>query len=141
MPSLHRARQQALVTVCASNLRQIGTALFLYSQQNNDKLPRGTLWNGPFLSLYDPAGNIPIPFVGDALLPYLADAIDMFVCPASPLRKNKLWKDAFKDGKFVTDSYPNVYIGYFYLGNYPWCLSKPGANPNYKYQIMAPESY
>jgi prepilin-type N-terminal cleavage/methylation domain-containing protein/prepilin-type processing-associated H-X9-DG protein len=36
LPTLHRARQQALTVKCRSNLRQIGQALLLYSQHNND---------------------------------------------------------------------------------------------------------
>ena len=36
LPTLHRARQQSLTIKCRSNLRQIGQALLIYSQHNND---------------------------------------------------------------------------------------------------------
>ncbi len=39
LPALGRAKQRALVTSCASNLRQIGLALASYGIDNKDRLP------------------------------------------------------------------------------------------------------
>lgn len=39
LPALSRAREQARSTACISQLRQIGIALQLYVQDNDDKLP------------------------------------------------------------------------------------------------------
>jgi prepilin-type N-terminal cleavage/methylation domain-containing protein/prepilin-type processing-associated H-X9-DG protein len=39
LPSLARARQQALTVSCAANLRQIGQGLMLYANDNKGKLP------------------------------------------------------------------------------------------------------
>jgi prepilin-type N-terminal cleavage/methylation domain-containing protein/prepilin-type processing-associated H-X9-DG protein len=36
LPTLHRARQQALTVKCRANLQQIGQALLIYSQNNHD---------------------------------------------------------------------------------------------------------
>jgi prepilin-type N-terminal cleavage/methylation domain-containing protein/prepilin-type processing-associated H-X9-DG protein len=47
LPSLNKARQQAMTTQCLSNLRQIGMACFLYAQDNNQYMvPVGWLPNG-----------------------------------------------------------------------------------------------
>ena len=40
LPVLNRARESARSTVCLSNLRQIGTAMVMYCNQNRGKLPR-----------------------------------------------------------------------------------------------------
>ena len=39
MPALGKARQKAQDTSCKSNLKQIGTAIFMYSDSNNDYAP------------------------------------------------------------------------------------------------------
>jgi len=39
MPALAKAREQARTTVAMSNLKQIGLALHMYAQDNNDKFP------------------------------------------------------------------------------------------------------
>jgi prepilin-type N-terminal cleavage/methylation domain-containing protein len=41
LPSLNRAREQANLIGCESNLRQIGTMLFTYATENNGYLPYG----------------------------------------------------------------------------------------------------
>ena len=43
LPSLNRARQQAMAISCGSNLRQIGVALMLYVNDNRGVLPPGAL--------------------------------------------------------------------------------------------------
>jgi len=47
MPALQRARNQARKVMCQSNLRQFGTVLFMYVEDNEGRLPWGTgnaLW-------------------------------------------------------------------------------------------------
>jgi prepilin-type N-terminal cleavage/methylation domain-containing protein/prepilin-type processing-associated H-X9-DG protein len=40
LPALNRAREAARAVVCASNLKQLGTALAMYVNDNNDYTPR-----------------------------------------------------------------------------------------------------
>jgi prepilin-type N-terminal cleavage/methylation domain-containing protein/prepilin-type processing-associated H-X9-DG protein len=44
LPALNRARGQAQTIVCASNLKNYGTALFMYADTNNDKAPFSFSW-------------------------------------------------------------------------------------------------
>lgn len=53
LPSFARVRQQSRRAVCMSNLKQIGTAILTYRNQNNDRFP--------------PARTIPEPFVTAAV--------------------------------------------------------------------------
>jgi prepilin-type processing-associated H-X9-DG protein/prepilin-type N-terminal cleavage/methylation domain-containing protein len=39
LPALNKARQQATTVQCASNMKQIGTALFMYANQSQGRLP------------------------------------------------------------------------------------------------------
>ncbi|MCP4591450.1 MAG: prepilin-type N-terminal cleavage/methylation domain-containing protein [bacterium] len=41
LPSLRSAREQAKLTVCAANLRQVGTSIHLYVNENRGWIPRG----------------------------------------------------------------------------------------------------
>ncbi|MFT3785485.1 MAG: type II secretion system protein [Tepidisphaeraceae bacterium] len=48
LPALDRAKNQAVMVKCASNLRQIGTNLLMYANQNRGKFPPSggaTLWD------------------------------------------------------------------------------------------------
>src|SRR5687767_4910774 len=46
LPSLQKAREQAKAVSCASNLRQIGTALNMYANEYRDVYP-GYWYNSP----------------------------------------------------------------------------------------------
>lgn len=45
LPALARARQASNSIWCLSNMRQMGTAIFMYTQANQDRLPLG-YWSG-----------------------------------------------------------------------------------------------
>jgi prepilin-type N-terminal cleavage/methylation domain-containing protein/prepilin-type processing-associated H-X9-DG protein len=45
LPALARAKQKASQVTCMSNLKQLGQALQMYIDDNDDRLP-GPLWNG-----------------------------------------------------------------------------------------------
>src|SRR4051794_21452415 len=49
-PVFSRAREQANRTKCLANLRTIGQAMFVYANNNHDRLPNGNeshTWNDP----------------------------------------------------------------------------------------------
>ena len=47
LPALNKARQQANLIACQSNLRQMGQALNIYAAENNGLLPWGDVRNDP----------------------------------------------------------------------------------------------
>ncbi len=80
LPALARAREAARRAVCASNLRQVGMCLTMYSDEADGRFPplqpTGTPGCLPELEF------APLTFKGDAVYPeYLADARIM-VCPS-----------------------------------------------------------
>jgi len=52
LPSLRRAREQAKLTVCAQNLRQIGLAVHLYASNHRNRIPRGMDPPSPPVDIY-----------------------------------------------------------------------------------------
>jgi prepilin-type N-terminal cleavage/methylation domain-containing protein len=53
LPALANAKEKARRTKCVANLKQIGLSLFMYSQDNADRLPShpnggGALWDVPY---------------------------------------------------------------------------------------------
>ncbi|MGA2440969.1 MAG: DUF1559 domain-containing protein [Tepidisphaeraceae bacterium] len=111
LPALNRARQQASLVQCQSNLRQMGQALIMYAGDNQGTLPPG-YWDGT----YDSTLNKPTPWpVADwahhavtwsvAIQPYLSKggtnfydagatggirsaARRVFICPDAPIGVN-----------------------------------------------------
>jgi prepilin-type processing-associated H-X9-DG protein len=84
VPSLGKAKDAARRTACASNLRQIGTAIRVYLNESNDILPRAA----PYTPLEEFGEENPfhLPGIATILKPYLAkdveDQDEVFRCPA-----------------------------------------------------------
>lgn len=77
MPALGKARTQARRTACASNLRQIGTGLRDYLNDNRDRLPSVSAM--PSISPAPIAGDKPI-YIADILVKHLVEP-KVFECP------------------------------------------------------------
>jgi prepilin-type N-terminal cleavage/methylation domain-containing protein len=129
LPALSEAKRMAKNVKCKNGLHNIGQALFCYALENNDSFPLGNFYNTPYVGTAFGAsdvdgvntyGGYDVQFVGFALMPYLAKQKQFFYCPAA----ENIWKseyeyavkynayDCYRAGK-------ELYIGYFYFGNYP----------------------
>src|SRR5438128_2498242 len=80
LPALAKAKQRAWTTKCLCNVRQIGTASVMYSNENNEALPR---------SSHDGAS-----WVG-TLQPY-AGGTNLWRCPRDP-STNRIYSYALND--------------------------------------------
>ncbi|HEX5219388.1 MAG TPA: DUF1559 domain-containing protein [Verrucomicrobiae bacterium] len=49
LPALSSAREKSRRTKCMNNLRQVGLAMFMYANENDDKLPRSRATGGGWL--------------------------------------------------------------------------------------------
>jgi len=84
MPAMRRIKESAKQTICKSNLRNIGIAVFMYLDDNDRKLPNYRSANG-FL-WYDAGGNL-LPLTdntaywGIIYKPYLKET-KIFNCPS-----------------------------------------------------------
>src|SRR5437868_2473205 len=105
LPSLNRARETANRVKCASNLRQIGQAILLYSNENKGAFPR-TPWNNTTSTCTWGTGPATSsdPFTGAALSGREADndvtaslflllrtqdiTSEVFTCPSSNAEKD-----------------------------------------------------
>lgn len=135
LPSLNRARETANRVKCASNLKQIGSALLLYSNENRNAYPRGyatttdgvTLTNlgstdGSFFystaMLATSPGTNNVPAALFLLLRTQDVGSEVFTCPSSNAEKDSfgggtntaLNRSNFTDiGKNLSYSYANPY--------------------------------
>ncbi len=122
LPSLNRARQSAASTVNLSNLRQLGTGLEFYRNDNNGIFPT----HSSLKSLTTDA-TPPTPRVrwADRIYPYL-ESTDVFVSPLlgeqGRLTAMKPWAHTIKTVGNMLDETDVAYYGgygynYQYLGN------------------------
>lgn len=92
LPALSRAKQQALKTSCANNLRQLNVASLLYSQENNDLIVPGAFIATPsVIGWVHGVLQLGVPYIRDntnindlkigLLYPY-ANSINIYKCPS-----------------------------------------------------------
>lgn len=72
LPSLNAARQQAAAVKCLSNVRNLGTGVFMYVNDNRGFYPNGA---------WQEITGVPRTRWADAIYPYLKST-DIFVCPS-----------------------------------------------------------
>jgi prepilin-type N-terminal cleavage/methylation domain-containing protein/prepilin-type processing-associated H-X9-DG protein len=87
LPALSKARAQANLVWCQSNLRQMGTAFFMYAGANKERLPLG-YWNGNG----DPTGKGATDW-GWLILPYMKHGSSGTYSDQDPTGIWKLYKD------------------------------------------------
>jgi prepilin-type N-terminal cleavage/methylation domain-containing protein len=127
LPSLVRAKEQAARVQCLSNLRQIGHAVSLYAEDNDDTLPTVEDWpaiggrRGTSIAyssdLYDPTNR--------PLNAYVGYTLDVFRCPrdkgdALTSTSTPLWQ-AYGNSYFMQcgeDSYRIKYVTALRSGAY-----------------------
>jgi len=88
LPAMSRARQQANLVWCQSNMRQMGTAIFMYAQANKERLPIGW-WSGET----SPRGNADGTDWGWLILPYLKHGSSGTYADQDPTGIWRLYKD------------------------------------------------
>jgi len=89
-PVFAQAREQARKITCTSNLKQLGTAVMMYVQDNDEQFPFGNNWS----RLTNPCGN------KYQLYPYVKN-LQVFHCPS-----DTTWATKTDSGTDV-DSWPN----------------------------------
>lgn len=88
LPALARAKQKALQTTCLSNLKQIGVAIQMYVDENENTLP-GPVWTGAKASYDKNSSTELIWFIADSLGSPAASTVpagkyviaSVFLCP------------------------------------------------------------
>jgi prepilin-type N-terminal cleavage/methylation domain-containing protein/prepilin-type processing-associated H-X9-DG protein len=133
LPSLNRARETANRVKCASNLKQIGSALLLYSNENRNAYPRAYATTADAVNLTNlgsadgnfftntgtsPVGTNNVPAALFLLLRTQDISAEVFTCPSSNAEKDNfgggtntaLNRSNFSDiGKNLSYSYANAY--------------------------------
>ena len=91
IPTLARSKESARATACLSNLHQIGIALQLYVQDNENRMP--FLTNLGVTTISTPLSNTPPTL--DVVLTNHVSAGKVFACPSDDLRLFELTGTSF----------------------------------------------
>lgn len=129
-PILVRTHDSAGRVKCASNLRQIGYALALYANANDQRLPRTvfdlsapnpvpteyTAWDAP--DPFAPGGPGPNDVTAALFLTWRTEDLtaDVFICPNTMLDR---WDLGGKDKTQVSNFPSRATLGYSYINPYP----------------------
>ena len=82
LPVLAKTKQKGQATICLNDLKQVGLAMQMFADDNDDMIPRGTAVNSPRWWM--------------EFMPYLSNGgtetdnrnIEIFMCPSYPILKN-----------------------------------------------------
>jgi prepilin-type N-terminal cleavage/methylation domain-containing protein len=89
LPALSKAKEKAQRTSCINNLKQIGIAMHMYADDNNDQLAYPNWGNASPGWLYTPVNNLPprlnptnesLPYKAGLYWPYI-NSTKIYVCP------------------------------------------------------------
>src|SRR2546427_913006 len=58
LPAISKSKHQAYQVQCVNNLKQLGTAIQLYCDEHEDRLP-GPVWQGLYATYYDDTLRMP----------------------------------------------------------------------------------
>src|SRR2546425_10161551 len=95
LPALARAKESARRAKCRSNLRQLGIAMILYANENDDKLPdvsKPPLQGSTYMPWDLPKGAVEALFRTGL-------RVDILYCPSAYVNNEKDWA---QDGYYVT---------------------------------------
>jgi prepilin-type N-terminal cleavage/methylation domain-containing protein/prepilin-type processing-associated H-X9-DG protein len=82
LPALAKAKQKGQSTVCLNDLKQVGLAMLMFADENEDMVPRGTAGNSRRWWLEF------MPFVPEGGTERDYRNIRIFMCPSYPIPKN-----------------------------------------------------
>jgi prepilin-type N-terminal cleavage/methylation domain-containing protein/prepilin-type processing-associated H-X9-DG protein len=126
MPVLGRAREQANWVKCLSNMRQIGQAFMMYTNNNKGRFPRAGAGTDEADWIYwedTPVGTNPQRDINlGPMAPYFGVPVnrEMFVCPSDTLsrRPGVIYQFSYSSNYLITRLPPN-------FGAYPGESSDP----------------
>ncbi len=107
LPALNKAREKARAITCTSNIKQIGTAVFMYTGDNDDVLPLCGTWApcemglvAPYIGL-DNTDTDNFLAVNGGVAPVSKSRKGVFYCPSMPGAK----EGASLSGNYYTTTY------------------------------------
>ena len=85
LPALNKSRDRARAVSCLNNLKQLGTALSMYADENDDfiKLPHYLAPQWPWLNIYE------VPGMNPMLQSLFETKNSIFACPSIPISESK----------------------------------------------------
>jgi len=123
LPALSKARLQARLVQCSTQLHEIGIGTLMYAVEHADNFPSGNLYNYPWLGgnngsdkILEAKNPAHVPeFVGNCIVKQIDKRRSIFFCPLFGYVNTARWVE-------TNDMFPQSggydFSSYFYLGNY-----------------------
>jgi prepilin-type N-terminal cleavage/methylation domain-containing protein len=138
LPVLSVAKERAYRTGCLNNLKQLGTAIQLFADEHDDRLP-GPTWQGLY-EAYDDKDTTRLPFYIATYLGMPAPSpvprsVAQARCPSAARR----WTVAPSGTPIMDLHQPLSYIASIRVTNYQGVLTRPFGYPNSKLDVAGPD--
>ena len=113
-PVFAKAREKARQSSCLNNVKQISVALLQYSQDYDERFPKGdsAAWGDYHYPTHPLGGYV------DAIYPYVKN-VQVFICPSDGLKNcishaNLPGEDHQYSSLYLPGTYPNQQLSYMY---------------------------
>src|SRR5438045_777261 len=150
LPVLSGVREQANRVKCASNLRQIGTAMHLYASDNKSQYPRVVFVEGSFPQYFQQEARLD-PFSGPNIYPndvtagmfllvrYRMLKVENFLCPSSNQAVDRVFSASGQEipptqrTNFKMTSPQSATLSYGFANQYPPSINKKTGMTDFKH--------
>ncbi len=137
LPALAQGKGRAQQIACASNLKQLSLAWFLYADEHEDRLVnnhginetllRQQNWANNMQDLLNRDGNTNVALLASSLLaPYLSGSVKVFKCPSDrsvaengPRLRSVSMNSLVGDPGELTNQFNPQFVQFFQLGDMP----------------------
>lgn len=112
LPSLNRARDQARLSACLSNVRSLGLGCATYAAVWKGRFPgagRYTDWLGK--NNYDGSTKLGRTPIDGTIYPYMGKQNGVYLCPADPLRDKPVYYNVSSSNTYVSSFHSYMLAG------------------------------
>ena len=124
LPALNKAREKARTISCLNNMKQIGSAIIMYTNDNNDYLPDHITWGStesgqyaPYLGFNPTLGTDGVSVRENCVIPVSKNKSGILWCPSAQVKEGVSLSSTHYATSYTCLPLPSTATGYGWYKN------------------------